>query len=201
MNTTTIRRLDSDHVPLNHANIRLSKNRQIPPSSNEGRPSLPSTPFFNLQLFDDSDEFESGDIDKKMKTNERRGANSTKQSQDDEESLVHIPSKSQSLDNLSTNSSVTMRKSIDVRRDVTTRRHALDPGAVKNLQSYVRRRKNSIAQRVIGYNYDDHSTAGGLYIRVGIGSNVKLMKRNFIDRIIFSFLFGHGYSFWFVNLK
>jgi hypothetical protein len=80
--------------------------------------------------------------------------------------------KSQSLDNLSTKSSVIMRRHVDTTRDVATRRHALDPGGAHNLRSYVRHRKDSIVQRVIGYNYDDHSTAGGLYIRVGIGSKI-----------------------------
>jgi hypothetical protein len=66
-----------------------------------------------------------------------------------------------------------MRRSALPARDVLNRRHALDPGAAQNLRSYVRHRKDSIVQRVIGYNYDDHSTAGGLYIRVGIGSKTK----------------------------
>ncbi|CAF2765394.1 unnamed protein product [Rotaria sp. Silwood2] len=37
------------------------------------------------------------------------------------------------------------------------------------LKNDAHHRKNPIFQRVIGYNYDDYSTAGGLYIRVGIG--------------------------------
>jgi hypothetical protein len=37
-------------------------------------------------------------------------------------------------------------------------------------------RRDSIVEHVIGYNYDDNSTVGGLYIRVGIGS--KLNKKN-----------------------
>ncbi len=53
---------------------------------------------------------------------------------------------------------------------VLTRRQTLDPNGTHTLRNYVSHRKDTIVQRVIGYNYDDHSTAGGLYIRVGIGS-------------------------------
>jgi hypothetical protein len=66
-----------------------------------------------------------------------------------------------------------MRRHVDTTRDVSRRRPALDLGGAHNLRTYVRHRKDSIVQRVIGYNYDDHSTAGGLYIRVGIGSKIK----------------------------
>jgi hypothetical protein len=162
--------LDSDYIPIS-GNLRLSTNKHISPLSNEQAPESPSTPYFNLQLFDDSDEFHSED-NGNVNNKERRGTSSTKGSDDDDdnESLRHSRSKSQSLGNLSTKSSTIMRKSVDTRRDVLTRRHALDAGGVHNLRNYVRHRKNSIVQRVIGYNYDDHSTAGGLYIRVGIGS-------------------------------
>ncbi|CAF1142344.1 unnamed protein product, partial [Didymodactylos carnosus] len=54
-------------------------------------------------------------------------------------------------------------------RAADDRRLALDTGGVSNLRAYIRHRKDSIVQRVIGYNYDDKSTAGGLYIRVGTG--------------------------------
>ena len=139
--------------------------------------SPPSKPYFNLQLFNDSDEFQSED-------HERRGTSSTRRTHDDEDgdeddangSLHHAHSKSQSLDNLSIKSSVIMRKHVNPTRDVSTRRHALDPGAAHNLRTYVRHRKDSIVQRVIGYNYDDNSTAGGLYIRVGIGSKTKIIE-------------------------
>jgi hypothetical protein len=57
---------------------------------------------------------------------------------------------------------------------VVSRRQALDPSGTHTLRNYVSHRKDTIVQRVIGYNYDDHSTAGGLYIRVGIGSKRKI---------------------------
>ena len=145
--------------------------------SDEETPKSPSKPYFNLQLFNDSDGFQSED---NVNDHERHGTNSSRRTEDDEDddngSLHHVHSKSQSLDNLSTKSSVIMRKHVNPARDVSTRRHALDPGAAHNLRTYVRHRKDSIVQRVIGYNYDDNSTAGGLYIRVGIGSKTKIIE-------------------------
>lgn len=54
--------------------------------------------------------------------------------------------------------------------NVLMRRQVLDPTGTHTLRNYVSHRKDTIVQRIIGYNYDDHSTAGGLYIRVGTGS-------------------------------
>jgi len=71
-------------------------------------------------------------------------------------------SESQSLDNLS----ILRNRPIHI----LMRRQTLDPNGRHTLRNYVSHRKDTIVQRVIGYNYDDHSTAGGLYIRVGIGS-------------------------------
>jgi hypothetical protein len=100
-----------------------------------------STPQFNLQLFDDSDD-------------ETNSIKSTINKDND--------SDSQSLDDLS----ILMGRPINV----LVRRQTLDPSGTNTLRNCVRHRKDTIVQRVIGYNYDDHSTAGGLYIRVGIGS-------------------------------
>jgi hypothetical protein len=180
--------LNPNHPVLSSGNIHLSKNKLQTPLFNDQTSNLPQTPYFNLQLFDDSDEFQSDDNDN---TNGRHGTSSTKRTGDDDDdddddddedddnnnnnnnnvSLRHTRYKSHSLDNLSTKSSVIMRRHVHPTRDVLTRRPALDPGGVHNLRNYVRHRKDSIVQRVIGYNYDDQSTAGGLYIRVGIGSN------------------------------
>ncbi len=71
-----------------------------------------------------------------------------------------------------------------------TRRHALDSIEQHHLRTYIRRRKNSIVQHVIGYNYDDHSTAGGLYTRVGIGSKLNKKKSKSSKRIILVFCLG-----------
>jgi hypothetical protein len=173
-NTMTGNKLDTDHnPPLINDHLRLNKISQQPPLSNDQTVNSPSTPYFNLQLFDDSDEFQSDDND-----NEKLGTNSTKRAQEDADdgdddenaSLHHTRQKSHSLDDLSIKSMATNRRHVDTTRDVLRRRPALDPGGAYNLRTYVRHRKDSIVQRVIGYNYDDHSTAGGLYIRVGIGS-------------------------------
>ncbi len=164
--------------------MRLTKNVRQTPLSNDPTMNLPSTPYFNLQLFDDSDEFQSDDNDNEKKSNERLGTSSIKRTHEEEEedddddndenvSLRHTRPKSHSLDDLSTKSSIIMRRHVDTTRDVSRRRPALDLGGAHNLRTYVRHRKDSIVQRVIGYNYDDHSTAGGLYIRVGIGSKIK----------------------------
>jgi hypothetical protein len=178
MNTTTTQR-DSNHIPMDHSNIHLSRNKHTSPTVNEHNSKSTTTPFFNVHLFDDSDEFQSEDnADENIK--QRRGTNSSKQTHDDEdgdhESLHNARSRSHSLDDSSVKSSSAMRPRADTTRNVLTRRRALDPGAAHNLRSYVRHRKDSIVQRVIGYNYDDHSTAGGLYIRVGIGSKTKIIK-------------------------
>jgi hypothetical protein len=85
---------------------------------------------------------------------------------DDEQDIDSIEndnlSQSQSLDNVS----ILMNRPAHV----LMRRQTLDPNGGHTLRNYVYHRKETIVQRVIGYNYDDHSTAGGLYIRVGIGS-------------------------------
>ena len=80
---------------------------------------------------------------------------------------------------ISMDGSFKKKQSMDSRRDTLFRRHALDVSDTQNLKSYVRYRRDSIVQHVIGYNYDDHSTAGGLYTRVGIGS--KMTEFSFIN--------------------
>ncbi|CAF1052153.1 unnamed protein product [Didymodactylos carnosus] len=69
--------------------------------------------------------------------------------------------------------SLPIKRTVSYQRSRTTddRRSALDTGGINNLRAYIRHRKDSIVQHVIGYNYDDKSTAGGLYIRVGAGSS------------------------------
>ena len=105
---------------------------------------FPSTPHFNLKLLHHID-----DHDEECEEEE----------EESHTSLDQTDSQSQS--------------SISIHRPahVLTRRQTLDPNGNHTLRNYVSHRKDTIVQRVIGYNYDDHSTAGGLYIRVGIGSN------------------------------
>ncbi len=128
IHSTRMNKLDSNHIPMN----MFRKNQDFQSCS---------TPQFNLQLFDDSDE-------------ETNSIKSTINKDND--------SDSQSLDDLS----ILMGRPINV----LVRRQTLDPSGTNTLRNCVRHRKDTIVQRVIGYNYDDHSTAGGLYIRVGIGS-------------------------------
>jgi len=182
--------LNSNNFPLSGGNVRVPGNKTVAQSRYERVPIVSnlSTPHFNLQLFDDSDGFPSEDNVNEI-ANERRALNLPKQplnndiddddeedDDDDDDDIGHSSNlgrsryRSQSLDDLSEKTGSQVRKRSVAARDVTTRRRALDPGDVHNLRSYVRHRKDSIVQRVIGYNYDDHSTAGGLYIRVGIGS-------------------------------
>ncbi|CAF1011498.1 unnamed protein product [Adineta ricciae] len=173
INTSTINKMEIPHLPKSSVNLHLPGNAFMPMIAKEEPTRLSSTPYFNLQLFDDSDEFESNDENDRSNGNRRHGTVSTTKVNDDDDdgspTLRHAHSKSQSLDDVSTKSSVVMRSRADTTRDFSTRRRALDPNAIQHLRTYVRHRKDSIVQRVIGYNYDDHSTAGGLYIRVGIG--------------------------------
>ncbi|UJR26504.1 hypothetical protein I4U23_007831 [Adineta vaga] len=174
INASVINKLEMTHAPKSSVNLRLSRSKHPSSFSKEEPTKLSSTPHFNLQLFDDSDEFESNnEDDDHTNENHRRGTDSMKAHDDDDDNCNpnsrHIQNKSQSLDDISTKSSMIMRNRADTTRDFSTRRRALDPGAAHHLRTYVRHRKDSIVQRVIGYNYDDHSTAGGLYIRVGIG--------------------------------
>lgn len=85
-------------------------------------------------------------------------------------SLPDVHDQSNKSENLSRRSS--HKPTVDTNRDTSYRRHALDPSETKRLRIYGRNRRDSIVQHVIGYNYDDHSTAGGLYTRVGIGSEL-----------------------------
>ncbi|UJR22573.1 hypothetical protein I4U23_025620 [Adineta vaga] len=101
---------------------------------------LNSIPQFNLELFNNSDDDE-----------ETHSIKST----------LNDDIQSSQSDNLS---SVMARP-----RNILMRRQVLDPTGTHTLRNYVSHRKDAIVQRIIGYNYDDHSTAGGLYIRVGIG--------------------------------
>ncbi|CAF1217232.1 unnamed protein product [Adineta steineri] len=174
INASTIDKLDMHLIPKPPTDLRLARTKKMSTMSDE---EMPKAPYFNLQLFDDSDEFQS-EIHDDTNHNQRHATNSITPVHDDDDdddndgvhgALSFTRHKSQSLDNLSTRSSVSMRKHTDTTRDVLSRRLALDPGAAHHLRNYVRHRKDSIVQRVIGYNYDDHSTAGGLYIRVGIG--------------------------------
>ncbi|CAF0789140.1 unnamed protein product [Rotaria sp. Silwood1] len=173
INSKAINRLDSNHKPHHNPNLRLLDNKRRAVPFNEQISQLPPPPSFNLQLFDDSDEFQSenNDDENNHEQNETSSFKPVQDDDDDDDDKSFRPTnrKSQSLEDLSSKSSDVLRKRYDRTRSALSRRLALDPGGVHNLRTYVRHRKDSIVQRVMGYNYDDHSTAGGLYIRVGIG--------------------------------
>jgi len=161
--TSPLNRLISNHTGV-IGEIRPSLNKHISTTSEAQRQSS-NTPCVNFHLFDESKEDELDEND-----NEQPEIPSDEQSTDNV-NTSNFHEKSNSLDKLSHRSSAE-RAIMDTTRDVSTRRHALDPAEQRLLRTYVRHRKNSIVQHVIGYNYDDNSTAGGLYTRVGIGSKL-----------------------------
>ncbi|CAF2537011.1 unnamed protein product [Rotaria sp. Silwood2] len=124
-----------------------------------------------LKLFDESEKSQLGDNDEAQLEK-----NSNESVTDKEEALSFRGRriKSDSSDNLLDRLSIA-KPTMDTVRDILTRRRALDPAEKHNLIAYVRHRRESIFQHVIGYNYDDNSIVGGLYTRVGIGS--KLNKK------------------------
>lgn len=152
------------------------RNRETPLATRKSQVSKSPTapPYFNIKIFDSSDESALEDHEKPERNSPINANGPGKTFDDEDEHGNGRLSRSHSLDDNSPRSSAYSRRNRFAPRDVLTRRHALDAGGVHHLRSYMRIRKNSIVQRVIGYNYDDHSTAGGLYIRVGIGSKRSL---------------------------
>ena len=176
------------HTPLNNTHRNFSENEPAAISLYEPIRSAPTAPYINLNLDNDTGDHLSDDNNNEegsellgiSSTEPTRNVNDNDAKEETEEnscsSIPQTNSKSQSLDDTSTKSSVIMRKNTGGSRNFSGRRHELDLDNVENLKSYVRHRKNSIVHRVIGYNYDDHSTSGGLYIRAGIGSRMNRMK-------------------------
>ncbi|CAF3949591.1 unnamed protein product [Rotaria sordida] len=123
------------------------------------------TSCINLQLFDEPKKDQLDDND-----NEQSEINDKKLSIDNNDtfSLCNHHSKLNPLGNLSRRS-VVIKSPTDTTRDIFTRRRALDPVEQYDLKTYIRHRKNSIVEHVIGYNYDDNYIVGGLYTRVDIG--------------------------------
>ncbi|CAF1300975.1 unnamed protein product, partial [Didymodactylos carnosus] len=113
-----------------------------------------TTPYFDLKLFDDV----------KLDETQENNLSLSDQHTDDDDNGGELE---KSLEDVSS----PIKQTVHYQRSRNTddRRLALDKGGISNLRAYIRHRKDSIVQRVIGYNYDDKSTAGGLYIRVGTG--------------------------------
>jgi hypothetical protein len=162
--TGTLNRVVSNRISSTGAS-RLAQNKLIPTASEANQESS-ITPYINLQS---SDAYEEDQLDDNDNDTEQPEMTPNKQSTENESRFDFRDhrAKSNYLENLSQRSSAA-----DVIRDVLSRRRALDPTEKHDLRTYIRNRKDSIVQHVIGYNYDDHSIVGGLYTRVGIGSKL-----------------------------
>jgi len=147
--------------------VRLAQNKCISTSLKTNNKSS-STPYINLQLFEDCEEDQ---LDNKDNQCSEIIPNKQLTDHDNMLNIRNHRTRSNSLDNPSHRSSATDLP-MDTTRNVLTRRGALDPTEQHKLRTYVRHRKNSIVQHVIGYNYDDKSIVGGLYTRIGIGSKL-----------------------------
>ncbi|CAF1024461.1 unnamed protein product [Rotaria sp. Silwood1] len=143
--------------------------KKVVSTSSETSPKSLNTPHINSNLLDDlgKDNWDNND-DVRLETNSIKTLTET-------EEMLNVRDRrieSNSSDNLSDRSS-TEKSSLNTARDILARRHALDSIEKHDLRVYVRQRRNSIVQHVIGYNYDDNSLVGGLYTRVGIGKFVE----------------------------
>ena len=157
-------------------------------TSLEASPKPLITPEINLPLSNDSDN-DSLDDNNDEQTDPNVNKPLTETSD-----MFTFPNRygiSNSTDNVFDQTSV-VRPSMDATRNISTRRRALDPTGKQSLRTYVRHRTSSIVQHVIGYNYDDNSTVGGLYTRVGIGSELKkeISHCSVFIKIVLVFCFG-----------
>ncbi len=158
---STSNRLDSNDTGLTD-DAHLARNKLIPTSA-EANKEASDTSCIDLQVLHESEEDRlenSEDKQPEMNLNEVPTDNK------DTLTFRDHHSKSNSLENLSHQPSATKSPT-----DMT------GGGSIRQrvLRHYLRYRRDRIGQHVIGYNYDDNSTVGGLYIRIGIGS--KLNKK------------------------
>jgi len=176
--TNNLNRLTSNQISLTR-DVRLAQNKRTSTVSEASQESS-ITPCSNLQLFEACDEDQLNDNN----DNEQPEITPNKQSQDNEHrvSFHDHRDKPNSSENLAPRLSA-----MDSTRSVLTRRHALAPTEKQDLRTYMRRRRNSIVQHVIGYNYDDNSSVGGLYTRVGIGSKLNKSILVIVGRLNGSF--------------
>jgi hypothetical protein len=140
--TSTLNRLDSNHTDLTN-DVHLAGNKLIS-TSTEANTKASTTTCIDLQVVHESEENQFDNSE-----NKRPEMNVNELSTDNKDTVIfhNHHSKSNSLENLSHQPSAT-KSPTDMTRGVSTRQH------------------------VIGYNYDDNSTVGGLYIRIGIGSKL-----------------------------
>ncbi|CAF0779573.1 unnamed protein product [Rotaria sordida] len=159
----TSNKLDSNDADLT-SDVRLTRNKRISTSTGANRKSLIAT-YTDLQVLHESEEDQldnNEDNRSEMNLNEVSTDNQDISTSDDHGNKLN------SLKNLSYQS-LTTKSSTDMTRGVRGRRSTLSAIEQHDLRTYVRRRRDSIVQHIIGYNYDDNSTVGGLYTRIGIG--------------------------------
>ncbi|CAF4008150.1 unnamed protein product [Rotaria sp. Silwood2] len=148
--------------------VRLTQ-QKIVSTSSESSPTVLNTSHMNLNLFDDVEKDGlDGNDDVRLETNSIKPLAETEETPSFRDRRIKFNSSDNILDRSSTEKSPS-----NTVRDILIRRHALDSIEKHHLRAYVRHRKNSIVQHVIGYNYDDNSLVGGLYTRVGIGKFVE----------------------------
>ncbi|CAF1599151.1 unnamed protein product [Rotaria magnacalcarata] len=160
----TLNRLNSNQISCYSDTARIRQKKLIL-TSPEITPEPMIAPSIKIAVLDDPAKDQLNDA------NDFRVETSSDQvfiEHDETISLCDDRIESNSLDN-SENQSLVAKPLIDTTRDILTRRRALDVTGKHDLQAYVRHRRSSIVQHVIGYNYDDNSIVGGLYTRVGIG--------------------------------
>ncbi|CAF0803754.1 unnamed protein product [Rotaria sordida] len=161
--TGPLNRLDSNQTTLG-GNVRLVHKQLSSPSSEPNFNSL-IKPHINLKLLHNPEQHQLDDDDD---VQPQKHSNEPIIEIEHRHSFHDHHTKSNSLGNILDHSSAATSPT-DTTRDITTRRRALDPLGKHHLIKYVRHRRDSIVQHVIGYNYDDNSVVGGLYTRVGIG--------------------------------
>jgi len=160
---STLNRLDSNDTGLTD-DAHLVRNKLIPTSTEANREAS-TTSCIDLQVLH---ELEDDRLDNSEDKQPEMNLNGISTDNKDTLSFHDHHSKSNSLENLSHRPSAT-KSPTDIPRGGSIQQRELRP--------YVRHRRDSIAQHVTGYNYDDNATVGGLYIRIGIGS--KLIKKKY----------------------
>ncbi|CAF3701343.1 unnamed protein product [Rotaria sp. Silwood1] len=159
----TSNKLNSNDTNLT-GDVRLTRNKRISTSTGTNRKSSIAT-YTDLQVLHESEEDQldnNEDNRPEMNLNEESTDNQDIPTSDDHRNKLN------SLENLSYQS-LSTKSPTDMARGVRAQWSTLSAIEQRDLRTYVRRRRDSIVQHVIGYNYDDNSTVGGLYTRIGIG--------------------------------
>ncbi|CAF1294944.1 unnamed protein product [Rotaria sordida] len=159
----TSNKLNSNDADLT-SDIRLTRNKRILTSTGANRKSSIAT-YSDLQVLHESEEDQ---LDNNEDNRSEINLNEVSTDNQDISTFDDHRNKLNSLENLSYQSLAT-KSSTDMTRGVRGRQSALSAIGQRDLGTFVRRRRDSIVQHIIGYNYDGNSTVGGLYTRIGIG--------------------------------